>query len=76
MIKTIEAGSKVMWSGSWGSDRSKEATIEYIEETTDINSKEGEEVDSVYHNGKEWNTYFICGLDNGHWAYSYQIDAI
>jgi len=72
-MKTISNGSKVMWSGAWGEDSAKEATIESIEQTENEHEKYGWEVESINWKNGKWEFPFVCTLDNGHWAYSYQV---
>ena len=75
VLGTLRKGHKVMWRGAWGKDPAVEATVEAIEICA-INSKNGTEVKSV-----AWNTVkgysnrqVVVTLDNGHWAYGYQLD--
>ena len=72
-MKEFKIGSEVCWSGSWGRDVGRPANLEYIEQTENEHEKDGVEVDSVKWINGQWEFPFVCGLDNGHWAYSYQI---
>lgn len=69
----ITDGDKVQWRGSWGRAETKETTINDIEQTKNEHEKDGTPVTSVRWINGEWEFPFICGLGNGHWAYSYQL---
>ncbi len=65
----LKIGDTVMWRGSWGTENPQNATVEAIE--IDCENKTGKSVTKV-----EWskvNEDVIVTLDNGHWAYGYQI---
>lgn len=61
----LKVGDEVIWRGSWGNDLPKEVKVTCIE-VNDIN------VSSI-----EWvntgNRNVVVDLDNGHWAYGFQI---
>jgi len=67
-MNTLKVGDKVMWSDSWGTATPKVAIIKHLEQTKNVNEKDGEVVESI-----EWGTPFVCDLENGRWAYSTQI---
>jgi hypothetical protein len=67
----LKIGDKVMWSGCWGSEEPKEATVISISKTTRPREKYGEDVDEV-----DWACNFTVCLDNGHWAYDTQLSRI
>jgi hypothetical protein len=60
----LKLGDKVIWKGSWGRDEAKVATVTRIE------------IDGVLVPQVPWGIvqdFVVVGLDNGHWAYGYQI---
>ncbi len=67
---TLKVGDKVIWRGSWGSDKPIKAEINSIEITG--GGKYGRQVDEV-----DWREVYdrnvTVDLDNGHWAYADQI---
>ena len=70
---TIKVGDKVMWRGCFGTDPAREATITSLEITDIPRTKYGDEVDEVSWEDVRSNRV-LFGFDNGHWAYSDQID--
>ena len=72
-VGTLKVGDKVMWSGSWGKDSDKEATVTDIE-VVKSGEKYGELIDEVPWSIVGENT--VVTLDNGHWAYGYQIKPV
>lgn len=66
----LKIGDTVLWRGGWAKDEPRQATIVFIEK--DCIGKYGTEVSEV-----EWSEVYdenvIVILDNGHWAYAYQI---
>ena len=70
MSNTLKVGVKVMWSGAWGRQAPVETVVTAIEK--DCEGKQGTEVDFVDWNNCEDDSVIVT-LDNGHWAYGYQI---
>lgn len=68
----ISIGSTVNWRGSWGMDVAKPVNVKRIE-ICEEGQKEGVEVESVSYEELETKNV-VFSLDNGHWAYGYQID--
>jgi len=72
MIEMLQIGDEVMWSGAWGSEPPTIAIVESITLTDGINAYIG---DSYY--AVEWticnDRRVIVDLNNGHWAYGYQV---
>lgn len=72
----LKIGDSVNWNGSWGAASTEKAKIENIEICAK-GCKSGKEVKSIL-----WNTItsgkrqVIVTLDNGHWAYGYQISLV
>ena len=72
----LKVGDKVMWLGSWGKDTAKEAIVEDIELCKN-GQKYGSPVTTVAWEGVLNRTVNITvNLDNGHWAYGYQLKPI
>lgn len=67
---TLKVGMKVRYRGSWGSGGVEEVTIESIDLCDCEGCKYGEMVEEV----SVYDIRRCCvDLDNGHWAYGYQI---
>jgi hypothetical protein len=65
--ETLRVGDKVLWLRSWGQGIEQEARVTHIDSTQN-GEKYGIPVDDV-----RWGEEFVVILDNGHWAYSYQV---
>ena len=69
----VKVGDKVIWRNGWGNHAPQPARITAI----DLCNKEGEKygvaVDCIY---LQDLGRCCVSLDNGHWAYGYQIDTI
>ena len=61
----LKVGDEVIWRGSWGKDLPKVVKVTCIE-VKDINVSSIEWVNSG-------NRSVVVDLDNGHWAYGFQI---
>ena len=61
----LKVGDEVIWRGSWGKDLPKVVKVTCIE-VNDINVSSIEWVNSG-------NRSVVVDLDNGHWAYGFQI---
>ena len=74
-MKMLKVGDSVYWSGCFGTEAFKTATVTAIEVTEEPREKYGVEVDEV-----EWNVVAancaVVTLSNGHWAYGEQIAPI
>jgi hypothetical protein len=68
----LHKGDEVLWSGAWGNDSPHPAKITNIVLVENPGSLEGSSVEAV-----QWSackgSNVIVDLDNGHWAYGYQI---
>ena len=68
-------GDHVHWKGSWGSDPQEEATVTGIQINFESEKEEGYDVEEV-----DWNRVVgrdaIVDLNNGHWAWAFQISRI
>ena len=71
--KLIKIGSKVMWSGCWGSDPAVAVTVIGIERTKQPHEKYGESVDSIPLSERE---YAVLDVDHDHWCYGSQIESV
>jgi len=74
-MKMLKVGDSVYWSGCFGTEAFKAATVTGIQLTEEPREKYGIEVEEV-----EWtlvaDNYAVVTLDNGHWAYGEQIAPI
>lgn len=68
-MSTIKIGDSVLWSGCWGRDPQQRTTITEIEHCPN-GGKYGESVNEIDTNRKD---ECVFTLENGHWAYGYQI---
>ena len=69
--KLLKIGDRVIWSGGWGAEPPNYATVTDITLSDDEHGKYGTEVKSM-----SWElvpSWACVGLDNGHWAYGYQL---
>ena len=71
--KTLKVGMAVIYRPSWGYDAPVEVKVENIELCDCPGCKYGDIVDEVAVEDVERSTF---DLDNGHWAYGFQIDEI
>ncbi len=72
----LKVGDKVMWRGGWNTDPEKEATVESMELCA-VGCKYGKDVKSVaWETIEKGNRSITVTLDNGHWAYVYQLKPI
>ena len=67
---SVKVGQKVKYRGNFGSGPIEVVTLESIELCEDEHEKYGTPVDEV--DVWDLNRCCVC-LDNGHWAYGYQI---
>ena len=75
-MEKLKVGDKVMWRGGWGKEAPKKATVECIELCA-VGSKYGKDVKSVaWETIEKGNRSVTVSLDNGHWAYGYQLNPI
>jgi hypothetical protein len=66
----LRIGDTVTWRGSWGSDPPRRAKVEQITATKERHMKYGTEVEELPWSAVERS---IVSLDNGCWAYGYQL---
>ena len=68
-------GDQVHWKGSWGSDPQEEVTVTGIQINFESEKEEGYNVEEV-----DWDRVVgrdaIVDLNNGHWAWAFQISRI
>jgi len=74
MSKVVKVGDTVQWRGAWGSQAAQPAVVKGLELMEYEGQKEGGiSVDEAPHDLIKAGL-IIFDLDNGHWAYSSQID--
>ena len=66
----LEVGDTVIWRGGWGKDAPIEALVTSIDKVKP-GEKYGDDVKSLPWSQVE--TRAVVALDNGHWAYGYQL---
>jgi|TARA_B100001094_G_scaffold203856_1_gene197779 hypothetical protein len=75
MSDTLRVGDAVSWSGGFGMEAHREATVVGIQVNYSNGSKDGVAVDEIdWWHIQERNQ--IIDLDNGHWAWAFQIKPI
>lgn len=72
-MKLISKGDQVWWRGSWGNDSWQQAKVVGIEL---VNKGQKENGIAIEHIPVEVKDHCVFDLDNGHWAYGYQIKEI
>ena len=71
--KLLKVGDYVMWRGNFGDDEPKKARVKLIEYCR-RNAKHGKDVPEIpWSQVKE---HAVVDLQNGYWAYGYQIEQI
>jgi len=70
---TIKEGDVVIWRGGWGTQSPKKAIVVRMELCENEREKYGELIDAI--DLKDKNRA-VFSLDNGHWAYGYQIEVV
>ena len=74
-IMQLKVGDVVSWSHSWGKSSYEDAVVTGIQFNFKNGSKDGVSVDVI-----DWDivkeSHVIVDLDNGHWAWAYQIKQI
>jgi hypothetical protein len=73
MKDLINVGDSVMWKGAWGSESAKPVRVTAMELCAAPRQKHGVPVTEVPRTLKD---YVNFTLDNGHWAYGYQIELL
>lgn len=68
----LTVGDTVMWRGAWGTEAPLPAIVTDIEVTREVGEKYG----GVPATSCDWTAPFIATLDNGHWAFSYQLEPL
>jgi len=74
MKKTLNIGDTVSWRGAWGTEPAKKAKVTDMQ-LVPAGEKYGKDVKSA-----KWTTVeadkIVVNLDNGHWAYGYQLKQV
>jgi hypothetical protein len=73
MENIIKVGTKVKYRGCFGMDEPTIVKVLHIQRSEYKRCKYGDGVDSVPFSERE---YCVFSLDNGHWCYGEQIDAV
>lgn len=72
---SLRVGHPVIWRGSWGTDAPRVVLVTDIEQVREIGDKYGVAVESL-----PWSTvragFAVVSLENGHWAYGYQLEPV
>ena len=72
-MKLISKGDQVWWRGSWGIDAWQKAKVVGIELVNEGQKENGVAIEQI---PVEVKDNCVFDLDNGHWAYGYQIREI
>jgi hypothetical protein len=72
-MEKITIGTKVIYRPAWGREPQKTAIVEGIEHCQRKGDKYGDSVSEISWRDKDYGVYI---LNDGHWAYGHQIDAI
>jgi len=75
MPKMLKVGDTVQWAGAWGTQPAKVARVTEIDETRIPGDKYGTAVTKLSWSLVQKN-YAVVTLDNGHWAYGYQLSPV
>ena len=70
----LKIGDKVKWKGAWGAEPSKLVKITDID-ICEIGEKNGRTVQKVLWD-KVDSRKVVVSLDNGHWAYGFQLSKV
>lgn len=69
----VSVGDVVMWRGAWGREKPRLARVLSIEKTNHPDEKYGKKVDRISTKTVRSGRAILI-LDNGHFAFAYQID--
>ena len=72
MDRPLKIGDTVRWKGCWGEAQEKLAVVTGME--TRCIGKYGQQVPEAP--WRDIKAHGVVNLDNGHWAYGYQIDPV
>lgn len=72
-MEKITIGTKVIYRPAWGREQPKTAIVEAIDKCKHEGDKYGDSVTEISWRDKDYGTY---SLNDGHWAYGYQIKKI
>lgn len=70
-MSDIKIGTCVLYRTGFGHGNHRVGHVTRIEQTDEPHVKYGTEVTSV-----PSNAHYVIDLDNGHWAYSHQVECI
>ena len=73
MEDVLKTGDTVIWRGAWGIDEPKEAKVKEITLCEAEGVKHGRLVSEVLWDKVTSGRKIIVDLDNGHWAWGFQI---
>ena len=69
-MSNLKPGDKVLWRGAFGHNPPLEAVVKSIERC-ELDNKHGDPVDFM--SWLDVPHFAVVDLDNGHWAYGFQI---
>ncbi len=75
MKNLLKRNDEVLWAASWGTEPQKKATVTEITLLDYKGAKDdGVEVEQI--NWELVPEWVVVTLDNGHWAYGYQLEPL
>jgi hypothetical protein len=73
-METLNVGDIVLWSGAWGTQPEQMARVRILTRVDGPGDKDGKDVENM-----KWEDvprYALADLDNGHYAYGYQLSPV
>ena len=75
-LHLLKPGDSVWWRAAWGKDLPVEAIISYIVLKGENDEVEVSAAPWELLQDERYNRQIIVGLENGHWAFGYQLEPL